>query len=121
MSVTYQLGISSADAVTLYPDYDYFGGQKQIRSEHRSRSGKLRVYKWGDYDRFKFGLNWVPASDASLVNSWWDTNTKLLLFITSDTATEVHSCMIMNDETPLGSYNEPYVDYYKGAITLEGY
>ena len=117
----YQLGISSADAVTLYPEWDYFNGETQIRNEHRSKSGRLRLYKWGDYRKIKFSLNWLPASDAALVNSWWDTNTELLFFVNSSTATEVHSVMLLNKESPLGSYNEPYNDYYKGKLELETY
>ena len=121
MSTTYELGISSADAVTLYPEWDYSKGEKQVRTETRAKSGRLRVYKWYDYEKISFQNNWVPASDAALVNSWWDSNTKLLLLITSDSVTEVHSVMIMNDETPLAAYNKPYIEYFKGKIELEGY
>jgi len=121
MSTTYELGISSADAVTLYPEWDYSKGERQVRTEHRSKSGKLKLYKWYDYEKIYFQNNWMTASNAALVNSWWDSNTELLFLITSSTVTEVHSVMIMNDETPMASYNKPYNDHFKGKIELEGY
>lgn len=121
MSTTFELGPTSATAVTLYPEWDYWQGEKQMRTETRAKSGRLRLYKWYDYDRIDFGLNWVPASDAALVNSWWDSNTELLFFVTSDSITEVHSVMLMNDDTPLAAYNKPYNNYFTGRIELEGY
>jgi len=121
MSTTYELGISSETAITLYPEYDMKNGEKQIRNEHRSKSGKLRLYKWGDYNKISFSLNWVPAADAAIVNSWWDSNTELLFLVTSDTETQVYSVMILNTDTPLSEYNAPYRDYCKGKVQLEGY
>lgn len=121
MSTTYELGITSATAITLYPEYDLKIEEKQIRNEHRSKSGKLRVYKWGDYNRINFNVNWLAAADAAIVNSWWDSNTELLFFVTSDTATQVYSVMILNKETPMNQFNAPYREYYKGKILLEGY
>ena len=118
---TFELGITSATVATLYPEWDYKGGKKQIRSEHRTRAGRLYLYNWGDYEAYKFKVDWVPASDAALVNSWWEANSELLLFITSSTATEVHSVMLMNDETPLLQFTKPYDNYYKGKIELESY
>lgn len=121
MSLTFQLGISSADAVILRPEFDYQGGRRQIASSHRTKAGRLYRYTWGDYERFQFTLDFVPASDAALVNSWWSTDTELLFFVSSDTATEVHSVMITAKQTPLRRFRAPYADLYKGKILLEGY
>jgi hypothetical protein len=121
MALTFELGISSVDAITLYPEYDYKGGEIQLRTEHRTKSGKLYLYKWGDYSKFQFNVNYLPASDASLINSWWDSNTELLFLITSGTATEVHSVVLMNKDTPFQQFNKPYADKYKGKVLLEGY
>jgi len=121
MALKFELGISSVDAVTLKPEYNYKGGEKQLRTEHRTKAGKLFLYKWGDYKSFSFTVNYLPASDASLVNSWWDSNTELLFLITSDTATEVHSVVLMNKDTPFQSFAKPYADLYKGKVLLEGY
>lgn len=121
MALTFELGISSSDAVTLYPEYNYKGGDVQLKNQARTLSGKLYLYKRGDYEKFQFSVNYLPASDASLVNSWWDTNTKLLFFINSSTATEVHSVILMNKDTPFQQFNIPYADKYKGKVLLEGY
>jgi len=120
MTTTYELCILGGDVVTLYPDWDLTIEKKQVRSEKRSQSGYLRMYKWYDYRRISFKNDWVPASDAALVNSWWDSNANLLFLITSGDFTDVHSVMMINDETPLAQYNKPYNEYYKGKIELEG-
>lgn len=118
---TYELGISSSDAVEIAPDYDSQFEVKQIRSEHRTPTGKLRIYKWGDYYRASMKVMWMVDTAASLVNSWWETNTELLLFITSSTATEIHSVYIRNDESPFSKFMIPYDNYYEGEIELETY
>ena len=118
---TIELGITSADAITLAPEYDFRRPKKQVRSEHRVPSGRLWEYKWGDFQTFKFQLNHIAEMDASVINSWFDDRTELLLFITSSTVTEVHSVMIRNKETPLAQYNRPYNNLYRGSIQLEGY
>ena len=119
--MSYLLGIDSTETVEFYPEWDYKFPAQQIRTDHRTKGGKLFVYKWGSYQNFNLNLNWVTASDASLVNSWWDTNTKLLFFITSDTGTEVHSVMIINDDTPFSQYNKPYNNYFGGKVELTTY
>jgi len=115
------VSVVAMETVTLYPEYDLKLGEKQVRNEHRSRSGKLYLYKWSDYEHIEFSLNWLPSSDAALVNSWWDSNAELLFFVNSGTATAVHSVMILNEDTPLQQFNQPYTDYYRGRILLEGY
>ena len=121
MSTTFQLGISSADAITLIPEEDFRNAKSQIRNEHRTRGGRLYVYKWADYRKINFALDLIPAADAATINSWWDTNTELLFFVNSDTETEVFSVLIMNEESPLPQYRFPYVEYYKGKLELETY
>ena len=121
MSTTYELGISSATAIQLYPDWNYKAGKKQIRNQHRTRQGGLYIYKWSDYPQFKFSVDIVPAADAAIINSWWDTNTELLFFVTSGGVTEVNSVLIVNDESPMDQRTKPYDNYWKGAIQLEGY
>jgi len=119
---TFELGISSATVALFYPEFEsYSQGKKQIRDDHRTKTGKLFQYKYGDYSMINMDVNYLPASDAALVNSWWDTNTDLLLFVTSDSVTEVFSVHIMNTETPLSSYNKPYDNLFKGVVKLEGY
>lgn len=121
MALTFELGISSATTVTILPTYAFKPDEKQIRSETRTRSGKLFEYKWGAYTRFKVPVEFVNGSDYSLINSWFDSRTQLLFFITSDSATEVHSVMIRNNETPLNMHPKPHYTLWKGTIVLETY
>lgn len=107
--------------VQIYPEYDYKGGEIQLRNQMRTPSGKGYLYKHGDYEKFQFTVNYLPASSAAIVNSWWDTNAKLLFLITSGDITEVHSVVIMNKDTPFQQFNKPYADKLKGKVLLEGY
>ena len=107
--------------VQLYPEYDYKGGEIQLRNQMRTPSGKGYLYKHGDYDKFQFTVNYLSSPDAAIVNSWWNTNAKLLFLITSSDITEVHSVILMNKDTPFQQFNKPYADKYKGKVLLEGY
>jgi len=121
MALTFQLGISSVDAITILPGYSSKFSEKQLRSEIRTQNGRAYIYKWGDYYQAKLKVDFISGANASIINSWWDTNTELLFFINSSTATEVHSVFIANKIKPLDTYIKPYDNYLKGAITLEGY
>ena len=107
--------------VQLYPEYDYKGGEVQLRNFMRTPTGKGYLYKHGDYDKFQFTVNYLSGSAAAIVNSWWDSNAKLLFLITSGDITEVHSVVIMSKDTPFQQFNKPYADKLKGKVLLEGY
>lgn len=120
--MNFLLGISSADAITVHPQHEkYRNSLKHERSESRGKTGKHFEYKWGSWRQFKMELKYLNTSDMSVIDSWWDSRAELLLFIESSTATEVHSVMVMNDETPLGSFVKPYDDLYQGTLELETY
>ena len=66
-------------------------------------------------------MEFVPSSEAGIINEWWDDGEKLILFITSGSATEVHSVQIANGDKPFSKFSKPYDNLYKGVIELEGY
>lgn len=121
MSLTFELGTSSADAIQLYPEYDYKDATKLIESKHRTKSGAQYSYRWADYERFEFSLEYVSEANASIINSWWNSRTELLYFISSGGSTDVYSVMIMNNENPLDGYIKPYDSYRSGKLILESY
>ena len=57
MSLTFELGINSATAIQLSPEYDFKDAKKLIESKHRTLSGRQYDYKWGEYEHFEFSLN----------------------------------------------------------------
>lgn len=118
---TYRLGITSADAIQLYPEWNFKLGKKQIRNQHRARSASLFIYKWSDYHRISFNVDKVAAADAIIINSWWDTNQELVFFVDSGGGSDVRSVILTNNETPLNQFPKPYNNLYKGSILLEGY
>lgn len=121
MTVTYELGISSVDAIQLYPEYDYKDPEKLIEIKHRTLSGREYSYKSGEYNHFEFTLQFVSLANASIINSWHNSRAELLYFVTSDSTTDVYSVMIMNKESPLSQFTKPYITYKKGKIILETY
>ncbi len=120
-SIVWSLGISSADAVPLVVDFTYKRRKRKVSSNHRSLDGSLYMYKWSDYEKFRVRVNFLTNSQSSLVNSWFDTNTALLLFVVSGGVTEVNSVKMVDAESPIQQMQLPYVEYFKGVINLEGY
>ena len=122
MTVEYQLGITSVDAINLYPDRSgYNFGNVLIRDDNRLDNGNLETYIQAKYERFEMSLWCVSSRDAMIVNSWWETGTELLFFVTSDSTVEVNSVMIMGDECPFQQFHSPYEDRYNGNIVMETY
>ena len=121
MALTYQLGISSADAITLYPEYDFKITSNKINSEMRTRSGRLYSYTWGSYKQFRFSIEFISDANASIINSWYDSDTELLFFVTSDAETEVNSVVLRGKSSPITGFMKPYNNYRKGAVILETY
>jgi len=117
--MSYLLFPSSGNHVTLEPEWNFDRKDAQVKNEHITRGGKRYVYKWGSYVKFGFGLTFINSSTAALINSWWITNTKLQFMSTSETA--VYSVMLIASDLPMGSFQKPYTDKFKGTIDLQGY
>jgi len=118
----YHVGLNSySDIVQLYPLPDYWKGKLQSTTEARLKGGGLLLYRWSNYEQVKIPVSWVTASDAALVNSWWEAGSRVQFYISSGSEIDVTSCTFMNKETPLNQYNEPHTDYFRGNILLEGY
>jgi len=124
MSKNYYLGVDSAAAIQLYPNFDYKYTKIKDEVVHRSRGENLDLtkYKWGDYDKFSFTVDWVQDSDSQQINYWWDNNTALYFFIVNSAgACDATAVQLMNSERPFQSTNPPYIDLWKGSIILESY
>ena len=121
MTITYELGITSVDAIQFYPDWDYSNGNTMTKSEHRTRSGNLYQYKWNDYNKITFKTTWVNSSTKSIVNSWWSSQSQLVWFVNDGSTVDVTSVMILNKDTPFLQNVKPYSEYWQGTIELEEY
>lgn len=119
--VEYRLGPTSATSIPLYPEEGMELGKYLMHNTQRAADGHLYGYEFGTYHKSSFPVQFMPASDAAIVNSWWESQAKLLLFVTSGPVTAVHSCMIMGENCPMNQVNKPYDDRFKGTIPLEGY
>lgn len=121
MSVTYSLGPTSATEVEIIPEWNYENGEAMDRSVMRSKTGKLYTYKWNDVKKIKITAKLFDNSDAAIVNSWWDSQTKLIYFVNDGSAVDCTSVMIMNKTAPFRSNPEPYTTKFNGVIQLEEY
>jgi len=119
---TYLLGITSANAIDLHPmPSKYNQARKQKRSGTRTRDGSYFEYVWYTHGKWTISTEFLSGTDASIVNSWWESRAELLLFVTSSTATAVNSVMMMDTNEPFGKFNKPYDNLFKGTIKLETY
>src|SRR4030042_2763075 len=105
--MTFTLGITSENEITILPDQNNAKENKLNISSHRAKSGKLYTYRWSSFKKIKFSASLFDTSDASIVNSWWDTQTKLIFFEYDGTTTFCTSVQIMNKEAPFMGFEEP--------------
>lgn len=121
MSWLWKLGVNSSFAVTLYPTFDYMNSAKKVESKIRTSDGTRWQYKWGEFNKINFSVNYVSSANKCTINSWWGAETNLLwMQVDSGGAiTEIYSCYIANVEKPLTQNNKPYIDLFKGKLKLE--
>ena len=116
----FALGTTAGDSINVYPEFDYKSSSRQIRSDMRA-TDRLFQYRLGAYRRFSFSLEYVVASEAAQINSWFHVNQDLLFFVSSDTTIETYSVRLVNQESPLSQLSKPYQNMFKGKIELEEY
>lgn len=117
--MAFRLFVDSLAGLTVEPEWDYRGQDRKVEDMHRTRTGGRYVYRWGGYGRDTMTVRYVTSEFASIINSWWDSNTKLLWKNESDT--NVFSVLLVNKELPVGQFVRPYTDLYLGKIELETY
>lgn len=105
--------------LTIIPEKNYERRDEKIQDDHRGRTGKRYVYKWGEYFHTRFGLKFVNSMDQSVINSWWNSNAKLLWIV--DTGSEVESVQIIGDRIPIGQFATPLLSEYEGDLELSTY
>jgi len=116
----YILQVDSDNQIELEPEYDFTRKDAKKETALRACGGTLWVYKWGDWDQWKFGLTFINSNDASIVNSWWKSNTELQFYSSNDTS-DVSTVLIRNKNTPLGKMQQPYTTLFRGMIELSTY
>jgi len=115
----FRLFVDSANGVDVEPEYNYVERDKKIEARHRTKSGKEYVYKFGDYNAFKFDVMYVDSAFKSIVNSYWNSNAELLFMEVG--ATQVYSVRLTNKTLPVGRPIKPSTTEFKGIIELETY
>ena len=118
--MSYLLYPSSGNHVVLEPNWDFDNKRSKVQDEHLTRNGKRFVYTWGVYDKFSFGVEYVNSSTTAIINSWWQSDTKLL-FQENVAGAKTYSVMLTGKEMPIGNFVKPYTNLFKGKIDLQGY
>ena len=116
----FRLFVDSSTGIDIDPEYDMKLSGLKIEDVHRTLGGVEYRYKWGDYDRVEFSLQWVNSSTMAIVNSWWSSNTNLQFMETDVAGTELN-VRLVNKTKPIDRYIKPYTDMFMGKIQLETY
>jgi hypothetical protein len=119
--ISYTLWDASSNYVDINPAWGAAEDEGKIIDINRTKSGKLSMHTHGTWRRFSFQYEYVPASVAAVVNSWFDVRQLCQLKITDDLGTEVFSVQIVNLETPFGVHAAPGLDYFMGKLDLSEY
>lgn len=118
--MAFRLFVDSTTGLTIEADLGSMKeAKRQVIDRHRTKSGKLYTYNWGEYHKITFNVSFVNSSFKSTVNSWWGANTDLLWKNESDSL--VNSVQIVNQRSPISKFQGPYLDLFSGKIELEGY
>lgn len=118
--LTFELGTSSSDAITINPIWNY--RPDMLKNEFKSRTLGAYLYKTtlGSYEKFNINTEMVTSEHMTIINSWWEDGSELLLFVTSDSITEVNSVILMNDSSPIDQFQQN-TGYFKGSLELGTY
>jgi len=117
--MSWALFVDSSNGVIMNPEYSFVEDVVKIENRFRSRDGSEYVYKWSDYDKWKIPVLYVNSSFKAVVNSWWRSNTDLLL--KSESASAVYSVHLTNKGYPITQAVKPYDTLFKGIIEVEVY
>lgn len=117
--MAFRLFVDSSNGVSLDPLWNYKENLIKKESSHRTLASNYWVYKWSSYRKFKFGVEFISSGDMAIINSWHDTNTKLLF--KNESSSSVYSVMLMGKDSPISKFVKPYDDEFKGTIDLETY
>jgi len=118
--MTYRLFVDSNNGIDVEPEYDYKEPDEKIENRHRVRSGEEYVYKWGEFNRWEFSVEYINSSDRAIINSWWSSNTDLLWM--EEGSSVVSSVHITNKTKPVDKPHKPYsLTLWKGVLKLGSY
>lgn len=108
--------------ITVNPTYESeFIDILSNRQDLRTRAGNLYSYIEGaSYRQITLPLQWIDATNRSLINSWWKSGSNLRFIENSDAPSSYHTVRITNEEEPLTSYVAPYFQqYWQGELVME--
>lgn len=117
------LGISSQTAISLNPLADSFRDMAiPIRGEFsRNADASLRRANELKYLRWEFEVDFVTASNASIIQSLWTSAASLLFWPDENTwPNSAYSVMLLNQNKPLDEWSSPhYLKFRTGDLIIE--
>lgn len=127
MAIVYQLiGYSKTldplGTITIAPEWSTKFEAVQNKSAHRTKSGKLYSYKWGNFNRYEIPIEYLSSSQSSVINSWWAADAYVVLVRYWEGSYDFsQSCRMVNASAPMDELPKPYYHYRSGRIELETY
>lgn len=89
----------------LYPSGEYQEDIIKMESTLQTRGSKTYKYKWGCYEKIKFPVRHLSPTQASIVNSWYESNADLNFYPHSITNFQVMSDSLVADPTDLSAWS----------------
>ncbi len=118
-SPQYLLFVNSSEGISLHPQYDYVREHQKLEASHRTQTGNMFRYRFGEWKRWKFSISHLSLQDIQLINGWWQNNTPLHWM--DGVSTPLYQVLLVNRKLPLGQHILPYTDRYRGHLELETY
>lgn len=116
---TIYLGVGSGgsgNGITLDVFPDSVFNERLYNIRNRSSTGFSYEFNYGSKKRYGISLDYIPASNAAIINSYWRTN--ILLEVITGSNVLIDQARIVNEDLPLGSSPEMYETDYNGIIEL---
>jgi hypothetical protein len=107
--------------VSLPANWGFDRAAEAVRDSYRAPAGTLHAYDHGFFTVWRIDCDFVPAADAAVVNSWWQTGCLCRLEISSDGASAVWSVQIVNDKSPFDAWAKANADRRNGTVELSTY
>ena len=111
--------LTSADRISLFPEWTFQERARLIRNQHRALGGELHTHVWDKYFAYTVPLRFLPDSHVELINWWWQSQFDLLFTLNSSDSESRYIVRIVNDVQPVGRRVRPYDDLWEGTLQLE--
>jgi hypothetical protein len=89
------------------------------RAQHRTDTGKLYSYRWGEFEEWAFSVERMDKADAEQINTWWRNRVMLTISFASNSESYAIDGRIGGDTTPMFATYYGYINLMRGKMSFE--